>query len=153
MNCSTARTGRPQSCTLWALLLFGCLCRWVSAIVCEIHARDGLEEVVAATAAVAAERQMLMHLVPLCRVPYLVNSPLQPRDLFHVGVEEGGERTAASRAKDAVWGRTSQRREDSAVCRPAAWSACCFCRLHRVGHSPSAGALQEHHALAPAALS
>ncbi|OEH74611.1 lung seven transmembrane [Cyclospora cayetanensis] len=31
-----------------------------------------------------------MHMLPLCRVPYLVNSQLPPKDVPHVGMEKGG---------------------------------------------------------------
>lgn len=62
----------------------------VTAIVCEIDARDGLEAATASAAAAAADRQQLLHMLPLCRVPYLVNSQLPPKDVPHVGMERGG---------------------------------------------------------------
>lgn len=62
----------------------------ISAIVCEIDARDGLEAATASVATAAADRHQLMHMLPLCRVPYLVNSQLPPKDVPHVGMERGG---------------------------------------------------------------
>lgn len=76
-----------QNCTLEATPLIFQQC--VTAIICEIDARDGLEAATASAAAAAADRQQLLHMLPLCRVPYLVNSQLPPKDVPHVGMEKG----------------------------------------------------------------
>lgn len=73
------------------LLLLPLQQQGVTAIVCEVDARDGLEAATASVATAAADRQQLVHMLPLCRVPYLVNSQLPPKDVPHVGMERGGE--------------------------------------------------------------
>ncbi|XP_026193687.1 uncharacterized protein LOC34619034 [Cyclospora cayetanensis] len=71
-------------------LLLQLLQQDASGIVCEIDAKDGLDAAIASAAAVASDKQQLMHMLPLCRVPYLVNSQLPPKDVPHVGMEKGG---------------------------------------------------------------
>ncbi|KAL8455315.1 hypothetical protein Emag_000899 [Eimeria magna] len=87
-SCSCSFMG--ASWALLVLLLLQQQQRCVTAIVCEIDARDGLEAATASVAAAASDRQQLLHMLPLCRVPYLVNSQLPPKDVPHVGMEKGG---------------------------------------------------------------
>ncbi|KAL8428380.1 hypothetical protein ACSSS7_007267 [Eimeria intestinalis] len=75
---------------LFMLLLLQQQQRCVIAIVCEIDATDGLEAATASVTAATSDRQQLLHMLPLCRVPYLVNSQLPPKDVPHVGMEKGG---------------------------------------------------------------
>ncbi|KAL8448152.1 hypothetical protein Emed_003965 [Eimeria media] len=87
---SSSRSLMGASWALLVLLLLQQQQQSVTAIVCEIDARDGLEAATASVTAAASDRQQLLHMLPLCRVPYLVNSQLPPKDVPHVGMEKGG---------------------------------------------------------------
>ncbi|KAL8271216.1 hypothetical protein Esti_004877 [Eimeria stiedai] len=89
-RCSGSRFFMGATWATLVLLLLLQQQQCATAIVCEIDAREGLEAATASVAAAASDRQQLLHMLPLCRVPYLVNSQLPPKDVPHVGMEKGG---------------------------------------------------------------
>ncbi|CBZ55517.1 conserved hypothetical protein [Neospora caninum Liverpool] len=61
---------------------------FAEAIVCGIEASDGL--LAAATAAGSSTPALDIYALPLCRLPYLVNAAIPPKDAPHIGLEAGG---------------------------------------------------------------
>ncbi|KEP63039.1 UNVERIFIED_CONTAM: hypothetical protein HHA_216890 [Hammondia hammondi] len=61
---------------------------FAEAIVCGVEAPDGL--LAAATAAGSSTPALDVFALPLCRLPYLVNSAIPPKDAPHVGLLAGG---------------------------------------------------------------
>ncbi|EPR58731.1 hypothetical protein TGGT1_216890 [Toxoplasma gondii GT1] len=61
---------------------------FAEAIVCGVEAPDGL--LAAATAAGSSTPALDIFALPLCRLPYLVNSAIPPKDAPHVGLLAGG---------------------------------------------------------------
>ncbi|PFH33558.1 hypothetical protein BESB_077750 [Besnoitia besnoiti] len=61
---------------------------FADAVICRVDASEGL--VAAAAAGGGAAAPFDVFALPLCRLPYLVNSAIPPRDAPHVGLDAGG---------------------------------------------------------------